>query len=49
MAMVFRSNTLGEARGFMKMLIDKNSDQILGFASLAWKPANPWPPYKPPC
>lgn len=41
MAMVFRSNTLGETRGFMKMLLDKNSDQILGFASFGVEASEP--------
>jgi pyruvate/2-oxoglutarate dehydrogenase complex dihydrolipoamide dehydrogenase (E3) component len=41
MAMVFRANTLGETRGFMKMLIDKNSDQILGFASFGVEASEP--------
>jgi pyruvate/2-oxoglutarate dehydrogenase complex dihydrolipoamide dehydrogenase (E3) component len=41
MAMVFRANTLGETRGFMKMLIDRNSDQILGFASFGVEASEP--------
>ena len=31
MAAVLRTRTLSEPRGFMKMLIDKGSDRILGF------------------
>jgi pyruvate/2-oxoglutarate dehydrogenase complex dihydrolipoamide dehydrogenase (E3) component len=31
MAAVLRTRTLSEPRGFIKMLIDKKSDQILGF------------------
>ena len=34
MAAVLRSRTLSETRGFMKALIDTESDRILGFATL---------------
>src|ERR1700722_7487226 len=33
MANVLRTHTIGEPRGFMKMLIGKDSDQIVGFAA----------------
>ena len=33
MSAVLRTRTLSEPRGFMKMLIDKDSDRILGFAA----------------
>src|SRR5437899_4250653 len=33
MEAVFRTQTLSEARGFMKVLIDAHSDRILGFAA----------------
>jgi pyruvate/2-oxoglutarate dehydrogenase complex dihydrolipoamide dehydrogenase (E3) component len=33
MAAVLRAVTLGEARGFIKMLIDAESDRILGFTA----------------
>jgi pyruvate/2-oxoglutarate dehydrogenase complex dihydrolipoamide dehydrogenase (E3) component len=41
MAMVFRAHTLGETRGFMKMLIDKNSDRILGLTAFAVEASEP--------
>jgi len=31
---VFRPHTLSETRGFMKVLVDADSDRILGFAAL---------------
>jgi pyruvate/2-oxoglutarate dehydrogenase complex dihydrolipoamide dehydrogenase (E3) component len=31
MAVVFRAMTISETRGFMKVLIEKKSDRILGF------------------
>jgi pyruvate/2-oxoglutarate dehydrogenase complex dihydrolipoamide dehydrogenase (E3) component len=34
MASVLRARTLGEMRGFMKVLIDGQSDRILGFTML---------------
>jgi pyruvate/2-oxoglutarate dehydrogenase complex dihydrolipoamide dehydrogenase (E3) component len=34
MEAVFRTQTLSETRGFMKVLIDAHSDRILGFAAL---------------
>jgi pyruvate/2-oxoglutarate dehydrogenase complex dihydrolipoamide dehydrogenase (E3) component len=33
-SMVLRTRTTGESRGFMKALVDKKSDRILGFAML---------------
>jgi pyruvate/2-oxoglutarate dehydrogenase complex dihydrolipoamide dehydrogenase (E3) component len=33
MANVLRTHTIAEPRGFMKMLISKDSDQIVGFAA----------------
>ncbi|GEO17884.1 mercuric reductase [Microvirga aerophila] len=35
MASVLRARTLGETRGFMKVLLDAHSDRILGFTMLA--------------
>ena len=34
MGAVFRAQTIGETRGFMKALIDPRSERILGFAML---------------
>ena len=34
MAAVLRAVTLGETRGFLKMLIEAQSDRILGFTAL---------------
>jgi len=34
MASVLRARTLGETRGFMKVLLDNRSDRILGFTML---------------
>jgi pyruvate/2-oxoglutarate dehydrogenase complex dihydrolipoamide dehydrogenase (E3) component len=34
MEAVFRPQTLSETRGFMKVLIDADSDRILGFSAL---------------
>jgi len=34
MASVLRARTLGETRGFMKVLLDMDSDRILGFTML---------------
>jgi pyruvate/2-oxoglutarate dehydrogenase complex dihydrolipoamide dehydrogenase (E3) component len=34
MASVLRARTLGEMRGFMKLLLDADSDRILGFTML---------------
>jgi pyruvate/2-oxoglutarate dehydrogenase complex dihydrolipoamide dehydrogenase (E3) component len=33
-SMILRTRTTGESRGFMKALVDKKSDRILGFAML---------------
>ena len=37
MAEVLRTQTVSETRGFMKMLIAKDSDEILGFAALGFE------------
>jgi pyruvate/2-oxoglutarate dehydrogenase complex dihydrolipoamide dehydrogenase (E3) component len=34
MASVLRARTLGETRGFMKMLLDTRSDNVFGFTML---------------
>jgi len=39
MAAVLRAMTLSETRGFVKMLIDAQTDRILGFTCLALKRA----------
>ena len=36
MAAVFRAQTISEKRGFMKALIDYQSDRILGFTAFGW-------------
>jgi pyruvate/2-oxoglutarate dehydrogenase complex dihydrolipoamide dehydrogenase (E3) component len=41
MAMVFRAVTLGEPRGFLKMLIEKNSDRILGLTAFGIEASEP--------
>jgi pyruvate/2-oxoglutarate dehydrogenase complex dihydrolipoamide dehydrogenase (E3) component len=41
MAMVFRAVTLGEPRGFLKMLIEKNSDRILGLTAFGAEASEP--------
>jgi len=41
MAMVFRAVTLGEPRGFLKMLIEKNSDRILGLTAFGVEASEP--------
>ncbi len=41
MAMVFRAETLGETRGFMKMLMEKNSDRILGLTAFGVEASEP--------
>ena len=38
MSAVLRAQTIGETRGFMKALIDPESDRILGFAMLGPRP-----------
>ena len=37
MAEVLRTKTIAEPRGFMKVLIEKNGDEILGFTALAFE------------
>jgi pyruvate/2-oxoglutarate dehydrogenase complex dihydrolipoamide dehydrogenase (E3) component len=37
MAEVLRTHTIAEKRGFIKMLIGKNSDEILGFTALGFE------------
>jgi pyruvate/2-oxoglutarate dehydrogenase complex dihydrolipoamide dehydrogenase (E3) component len=37
MAAVLRTRTVSEPRGFMKMLIAKESDEILGFAAMGFE------------
>ena len=44
MAAVLRTRTLSEPRGFMKMLIAADSDEILGFTAYQAQ----WPPPRPP-
>ena len=44
MAAVLRTRTLSEPRGFLKMLIAADSDQILGFTAYQAQ----WPPPRPP-
>ncbi|MGA8407038.1 MAG: FAD-dependent oxidoreductase [Candidatus Acidiferrales bacterium] len=41
MAMVFRANTLGETRGFIKMLIEKDTDRILGLTAFGVEASEP--------
>jgi pyruvate/2-oxoglutarate dehydrogenase complex dihydrolipoamide dehydrogenase (E3) component len=41
MASVFRARTLSETRGFLKMLIDKNSDRILGLTVFGAEASEP--------
>jgi pyruvate/2-oxoglutarate dehydrogenase complex dihydrolipoamide dehydrogenase (E3) component len=41
MAMVFRAETLSEPRGFLKMLIDKDSDRILGITVFGVEASEP--------
>lgn len=41
MAMVFRANTLGETRGFIKMLIDQSTDRILGLTAFGVEASEP--------
>jgi pyruvate/2-oxoglutarate dehydrogenase complex dihydrolipoamide dehydrogenase (E3) component len=41
MAAVFRAETLSEPRGFLKMLIDKNTDRILGITVLGVEASEP--------
>jgi pyruvate/2-oxoglutarate dehydrogenase complex dihydrolipoamide dehydrogenase (E3) component len=36
MAAVFRAKTLSETRGFLKVLIEAEGDQILGFTGFGW-------------
>ena len=37
MAEVLRTKTVSEPRGFMKVLVAKNSDEILGFTALGFE------------
>jgi pyruvate/2-oxoglutarate dehydrogenase complex dihydrolipoamide dehydrogenase (E3) component len=46
MAAVLRTRTLSETRGFMKALIDTESDRILGLPSSAWTAEKSWLPCK---
>ena len=41
MAIVFRAETLSEPRGFLKMLIDKDSDRILGITVFGVEASEP--------
>jgi pyruvate/2-oxoglutarate dehydrogenase complex dihydrolipoamide dehydrogenase (E3) component len=41
MADVLRTRTVSEARGFLKMLISANSDEILGFTAFGFEASEP--------
>jgi pyruvate/2-oxoglutarate dehydrogenase complex dihydrolipoamide dehydrogenase (E3) component len=38
---VLRARTVSETRGFMKILVGKNSDEILGFTAFGWDASEP--------
>ncbi len=42
MEAVLRARTLGETRGFLKALVENDSDQILGFAAVGVGAGRPW-------
>ena len=44
MSDVARAVEVDETRGFLKAVVDAETDQILGFAALAWKAARSWRP-----
>jgi pyruvate/2-oxoglutarate dehydrogenase complex dihydrolipoamide dehydrogenase (E3) component len=49
MAAVFRAETLSEPRGFLKMLIDKDTDRILGITVFGVEAVSRWQRFKPQC